>query len=281
MGLRPLGEACFRAPAHPEYPAERLFGGQLVAQALYAAGRTVPSASPHSLHSYFLKPAVSAEPVDYRVGLLKHGRNLTARRVDAVQAGRTVFTLTASFEVGQAAGDQAFSAWPSQFRLGPDDCQPDPAFAGAPIATFPATDDFEVRFPPTRSAGPRAFHPCWVRSRAELEDDPLLRVCAVAFVSDMGVLSGCVPAEEAAAAYRGASLDHAVWFGSVTRLEEWHLFEFQPLLRTGRRGFGQGCLRAAAGPVAALVAQEGYFEPALRRPPARTPKPQVPNVNDM
>jgi acyl-CoA thioesterase-2 len=264
IGLRPLGEACFQAPAHPEYPAERLFGGQLVSQALYAAGRTVSSAMlPHSLHAYFLKPAVSAEPVDYRVVLLKQGRNLSARRVDAVQAGRTVFTLTASFELGQAAGDQALSDWPSQFRLGPDDCQPDPAFAGAPLVTFPATDDFELRFPPARSAGPRAFHPCWVRSRADLGDDPLLRACAVAFVSDMGVLSGCVPAEEAAVAYRGASLDHALWFGSMTRLEEWHLFELQPLLRTGRRGLGQGCLRAAAGPVAALVAQEGYFEPAL------------------
>jgi acyl-CoA thioesterase II len=263
IGLRPLGETCFQAPAYPEYPAERLFGGQLIAQALYAAGRTVPPGLlPHSLHAYFLKPAVSAEPVDYRVALLKQGRNLSARRVDAQQAGRTVFTLTASFGPDHLTADQTFSAWPSQFRLGPEDCRPDPAFAGAPLPTFPATDDFELRFPWAPSAGPRAFHPCWVRARTELGDDLLLRACAVAFVSDMGVLSGCVPAEEAAAAYGGASLDHAVWFGSMTRLEEWHLFELQPLLRTGRRGFGQGCLRAAAGPVAAVVAQEGYFEPA-------------------
>jgi acyl-CoA thioesterase II len=263
MDLRALGETCFQAPAHPEYPAARLFGGQIVAQALQAAGRTVSAASPpHSLHAYFLKPAVAAEPVDYRVALLKEGRNVSARRVDATQAGRTVFTLTASFGLRQPTGGQAFSAWPSEFRAGPGDCQPDPAFAGAPLATFPATDDFELRFPGTQPTGPRAFHPCWVRSRADLGDDLLLRACAVAFVSDMGVLSGCVPAQEAAAAYHGASLDHSLWFGSMTRLEEWHLFELRPVLRTGRRGLGQGCLRAAAGPVAALVAQEGYFEPA-------------------
>jgi acyl-CoA thioesterase-2 len=259
MELRPLDETSFRACGHPGLPAERVFGGQLVAQALWAAGQGVPAGlRPHSLHAYFLRPAGCDRSVDYHVTALKQGRNLSAYRVDASQGGRVVFTLSASFESGSDDQPQVACAGP-RVMPEPGDCWPDPAYAGAPLATFPATDGFDVRFVRPPSDGPRAFHPCWVRSTRDLSADPLLSACALAFISDMGALSGCVPPAEAAMAYGGASLDHDLRFGQVTRLDDWHAFDFRPVLRTGRRGLGQGCLRTAGGTVAAVIAQEGFF----------------------
>lgn len=260
MDLRSLDDSSFRSPAYPAFPAERAFGGQLVAQALWSAGQRAPGGlRPHSLHAYFLRPVTSGLPVDYRVTDLKQGRNLSSFRVDASQGGRLVFTLAASFETAADDVPVVSCGLPHVPIPEPGDCWPDPAYAGAPLATFPATDGFEVRFPRPPSDGPRAFHPCWVRSARELSADPLLSACALAFISDMGVLSGCVPSAEAVMAYSGASVDHDLRFGQVTRLGDWHVFDFLPVLRTSRRGLGQGCLRSADGALAAVVAQEGFF----------------------
>jgi acyl-CoA thioesterase II len=279
MNLSPVDKASFRSPAYPDFPATRLFGGQLLAQALWAAGQLAPAGlRPHSLHAYFLRSAASARPVDYQVTELKQGRNLSVFRADAVQDGLLVFTLSASFEAEQAeqaartqgAGrDGPASDRPAAPLPPPADCFADPGFAGSPLATFPATDSFEIRFARPPSDGPRAFQPCWVRSACDLSADPLLSACALAFISDMGVLSGCVPPGEAAAAYGGASLDHDLRFGQVTRIDQWHAFDLRPVLREGRRGLGQGSLRTADGAVAAVVAQEGFFP--LTSPPAPIP----------
>lgn len=266
MNLSPVDKAIFRSPAYPAFPATRLFGGQLLAQGLWAAGQLARAGPrPDSLHAYFLRPAASARPVDYQVTELKQGRNLSAFRVDAVQDDLLVFTLSASFEAEQAAQTHGVgraglaSDRPPAPLSPPPDCFADPGFAGSPLATFPATDSFEIRFARPPSDGPRAFQPCWVRSACDLSADPLLSACALAFISDMGVLSGCVQPGEAAAAYGGASLDHDLRFGQVTRLDQWHAFDLRPVLRVGRRGLGQGSLRTADGAVAAVVAQEGFF----------------------
>lgn len=258
--LSPLDKASFRCPAYPAFPASRLFGGQLVAQALWAAGqRARAGLRPHSLHAYFLRPAASAQPVDYQVTELKQGRNLSAFRTDAIQDGRLVFTLSASFEAQTADRAELTCGRPPAPLPPPAGCFADPAFAGSPLGTFPATDSFEIRFARPQSDGPRAFQPCWVRSASDLSADPLLSACALAFISDMGVLSGCVPPAQAAAAYGGASVDHDLRFGQVTRLDQWHAFDLRPVLRAGRRGLGQGTLRSEDGVVAAVVAQEGFF----------------------
>lgn len=260
MNLSPLDEASFRSPAYPAFPARRLFGGQLVAQALWAAGqRAGAGLRPHSLHAYFLRPAASARPVDYRVTDLKQGRNLSVFRTDAIQDGLLVFTLSASFQAGPDGRAGPGCGRPPAPLPPPEGCYADPAFAGSPLATFPATDSFEVRFARPPSDGPRAFHPCWVRSARDVGHDPLLSACGLAFISDMGVLSGCVPPAEAAAAYGGASVDHDLRFGQATRLDEWHAFDLRPVLRAGRRGLGRGCLRTPDGTVAAVIAQEGFF----------------------
>lgn len=261
VALVPASDGAFVARPHPEYPATRVFGGQLLAQALWAAGRTAAAASrclePNSLHASFLRAVDARRPVGYRATELKAGRNLSAYRVDAHQDDRLVFTAVVSLEA--PTGDTVTDAPGRPPSLpAPEDCWSDPGYCGAPLATFPATDDFEVRFA-ALPAGPRAFHPCWVRARQTLGSDVLLRACAVAFVSDMGSLNGCVPADEAAAAYAGVSLDHTLHLGAPARLEEWHALELRPRLRFGRRGTGVGELRAIDATIAALIEQEGYF----------------------
>lgn len=260
MELAPVDERTFRAPAYPDHPAERHFGGQLVAQAVSAAGRTVPAGTrPHSLHAYFLRGGLISAPLDYVVTDVKDGRSLSARRVDTVQNARTIFTLIASFEAAAAVTPGEWDAYPPITGPGPHESLTDDALAGSPLDTFPATNAFEVRFAGTSTEVPRPFHPCWVRLREKVGDDPLLAACAVAFISDMGVLSSAVPADEIGLAYGGASVDHALWFGPPTDLASWHLFEVSPLMRAGRRGLAHGVLRAEDGAVAAVISQEGYF----------------------
>lgn len=258
MDLETLATSHFRTPGRDGYPAGRLFGGQLLAQALMAAGRTLPvSAAPNSLHAYFLAPASPLEPLDYVVTSAKDGRTFSHREVNARQRDRTVFRMICSFAM-TGSGDTSWNGLPAvagEPGLGSLDA----ALGGSPLATFPATDVFEIRFPHESIAQPRPFHPCWIRLIEDIGPDPLLNACAIAFVSDMGVLSGAVPAEDVEIAYGGASLDHAMWFGPLRPMDGWYRVDVSPLMTVGHRGLASGAIRDSQGTVVAALAQEGYF----------------------
>lgn len=273
MDLELSAEDVLRASAHPGYPAERVFGGQLLAQALMAAGQTVPEGrGPSSLHACFVAGASMIEPVDYAVTVVRDGRTLSSREVHARQAGSPVFTMMCSF-TAPGPGDE----WSElgQVASTPAVATTDPALGGSPLDSFPATGSFELRFPHPSLVGPRRFHPCWVRLTEDLGDDPLLNACALAFVSDMGLLTAALPAEEAAAAYRGASLDHAMWFGAPSRAQEWHLVDAAPIQTSGSRGVASGAVTTLDGRRVASFAQEGLFVRAAER---RDPQASTPHV---
>jgi len=218
-----------------------LYGGQVAAQALRAAGATVPEGRlPHSLHGYFLRP----------------GR--VDRPVRAVQDGEVIFSMVASFHTTEESA--TFDAVPTRGA-------PDPSTLGPRPSPFLV----EVReVTPTRIGGGEVRHSdsLWVRASTPLPDDPLVHACAVAYVSDLG--SGFGQVDVAGLPAGGPSIDHSLWFHEPIRADEWMLLELWPLKASGSRGVYSGSLRSEDGRLGVLLTQEMLLrdrklEPAMLR----------------
>ncbi|WP_409330022.1 acyl-CoA thioesterase [Trujillonella humicola] len=235
-----------------------LYGGQVAAQALLAAGRTLPQGwLPHSLHGYFLRRGDAGRPTVFSVERDRDGRSFAARRVVAVQGGEVILNMSASFSV--ADGDDDL-----QVQTAPDVPGPE----GLPAAQLHPMPDIELRRPPQRyEQGPYPAQ-VWVRCQAELPDDPLLHAGVLTYVSDAS--SGLGPLVERVEEV-GASLDHVVWFHRPVRMDEWVLMDHIPHSVAHRRGWYTGSLWTADGRLAASLAQEQLFRgPARPLPPAAT-----------
>ncbi len=255
---------------------QRVFGGQVAGQALVAAGRTVPDDRPvHSLHAYFIRPGDPAVPLIYLVDRVRDGRSFTTRRVSAVQHGKTIFTLSASFHhpepgvehsrsmpevpdpeglptaaqrlrehFGNAAGDYSFSN-PIDIRyLGP--------------LTFEAAGDPAMRA--TRSMA-------WIRADGDLPDNDLLHVCLVTYASDMTLLDSVLLANGLSwgdGRTAGASLDHAMWFHRPFRADRWLLYSQESPVAGGARGLARGELYTQEGELVVSVVQEGLIRTVKR-----------------
>ncbi len=222
-----------------------LYGGQVAAQALRAAGATVaPERMPHSLHGYFLRPGRTDQPVIFHVDRDRDGGSFSARHVRAVQDGEVIFSMLASFhERVDAATLDAVAT-----RGGPGaDTLP-----GRPSPLL--VDVREVT--PTRIAAGQVRHSdrLWVRAGSALGDDPLLHTCALVYVSDLG--SGFGQVEVPGLPAGGPSIDHAVWFHEPIRADDWMLLELWPLKASSARGVYSGSLRSADGRLGAVVTQE-------------------------
>ncbi|MEG3628763.1 acyl-CoA thioesterase [Streptomyces poriticola] len=250
----------------------RVFGGQVAAQALVAAGRTVPEDRPaHSLHAYFLRPGDPGAPIVYKVDRLRDGRSFTTRRVVAVQHGKPIFGLSASFQRYEEGLEHQAPMPPA----------PDPATlpTGAErLSGYPHLDpDVVTRFlqargavdlryvadPPFGSYGePRDPHSqVWFRTNGKLADDPLLHVVLATYVSDMTLLDSVLLAHGrggwAVGDVVGASLDHAMWFHRPFRADEWLLYDQHSPSAHGGRGLGQARIYTQDGRLAISVIQEG------------------------
>ncbi len=224
-----------------------LYGGQVAAQALLAAGRTVDSARrPHSLHGYFLRKGDSSIPTVFEVFRDRDGRSFSARRVVAVQHGAVIFNMSASFHVDQVSAD-------SQHEEMPDTESPD----DLPPWTLSRLFSFEARRPtqPFRDV-PEVPTRFWARASIELPDDPLLQTCALTYVSDWS--TGVLPAPDGTA-YPLASIDHAVWFHRPCDMTEWTLFDYRPGRTGNGRGWYSGSLFHRDGSLVASLAQETLF----------------------
>ncbi|KUL52577.1 acyl-CoA thioesterase [Streptomyces sp. NRRL F-4489] len=256
----------------------RVFGGQVAAQALVAAGRTVPAdRPPHSLHAYFLRPGDPGAPLIYTVDRVRDGRSFTTRRVVAVQHGRPVFHLTASFH---APEDSALDhqepmppapdplTLPTQAELLPRyaDRFRDPGVLERLLEARAAIDLRYVTPPPFADPGtprePRTQ--VWFRTDGKLdgpEDLPLLHICLVTYVSDMTLLDSVLLAHGrggwAVGDVVGASLDHAMWFHRPLRADEWLLYDQESPTAGGGRGLGVGRIFSADGRLVGSVVQEG------------------------
>ena len=236
-----------------------LYGGQVAAQALRAAGATVPAERlPHSLHGYFLRPGRVDRPVILHVDRDRDGGSFSARHVRAVQDGEVIFSMVASFHAREESA--TFDAVPT--RGGPD------------ASTLPARPSpflVDVReVTPTRIGDGQVRHSdsLWVRASTPLPDDPLVHACAVAYVSDLG--SGFGQVDVAGLPAGGPSIDHSLWFHEPIRADEWMLLELWPLKATGSRGVYSGSLRSVDGRLGVLLTQEMLLrdrklEPAMLR----------------
>ncbi len=239
----------------PDNGQPTLFGGQVAAQALMAAGLTIPDDRfAHSMHGYFLRPGWRNRPVVFRVERDRDGRSFSARRVTALQNGEVIFDLTASFHVAEPGGEYAV---PMGAGIpAPEEC-PLEAFSG----NFPLA---EARIAPPSHLGANGIllgATMWLRVGEDLGDDRLAQACALTYLSDIG--SGFAGLDVPGLPRGGPSLDHAVWFRTPLRADRWVLFEMSPLMAGGARGLYGGSMYQADGVLGAIVAQE-----SLLRPPA-------------
>ncbi|NJQ02532.1 acyl-CoA thioesterase [Streptomyces zingiberis] len=277
LDLERIEENIFRGASRPAV-IPRVFGGQVAAQSLVAAGRTVPGDRPaHSLHAYFLRPGDPGAPIVYTVDRIRDGRSFTTRRVVAVQHGQPIFHLSASFQAVEEGLEHQEpmppapdpESLPTAEELLPRYAHlfPDPRVADRMLEARAAIDLRYVGEPPygTAAQGPREPRSqVWFRTNGKLDgaiDQPLLHVCLATYVSDMTLLDSVLLAHGrggwAVGDVVGASLDHAMWFHRPFRADEWLLYDQQSPSSSGGRGLAQGRIHTADGHLAVTVIQEG------------------------
>jgi len=224
-----------------------LFGGQVAAQALRAAGLTVdPDRRPHSLHGYFLRPGRADSPVILEVDRDRDGGSFSARHVAAIQDGEVIFSMLASFQLMR--GD-------ATARLDRSEQRPrDISFDEAPEREGLLLEMRELV--PTTTVGTRIQYSdhLAVRSATPLDDDPLTHACALLYISDLS--SGFGQVSVPGLGTGGPSLDHALWFQEPVRADDWVTLELSPTKAADRRGLYSGAIRSLDGNLAAVLAQE-------------------------
>jgi acyl-CoA thioesterase II len=270
LNLERLEVDLFRGNS-PNEELQRVFGGQVAGQALVAAGRTVPGErNVHSLHAYFLRPGDPEVPIIYLVDRIRDGRSFTTRRVVAIQHGKAIFTLSASFQVPEAGGEHQFpmpkAPVPEATPLWQDRLK---EYGDRVPARWLRPRPVEIRYvedPPWAAVNsdqprePRAM--VWMRAVGPLPDDPLLHVCAVAYASDMTLLDSVLLGQGLAwdeSQVTGASLDHAMWFHGPFRADEWLLYEQEAPVSSHARGLARGQIFREDGKLVVSVAQEGLI----------------------
>ena len=249
-------------------PGGRVFGGQVLAQALIAAGRTLPDPArlPHSLHGYFLRAGDASEPIDFAVERLRDGRSFSARHTHAFQGGVPILSMVASFQAQQDGLDYAD---PMPSAPDPDDVgSTDEVLAGIdhPVAKFWTQESaFDVRHvngsiylgPHADTSGRQLV---WVRSRNPIPDDQLLHRALLAYACDQVMLEPVLRRSGNSWMTRGlsiASLDHAMWWHRDVHVDEWLLFAQSSPSAQGGRGLGASQVFSRDGALVASIAQEG------------------------
>ncbi len=262
LDLERLDRDIYRGPV-VDTLLKRTFGGQVAGQALVAAERTVePRFQVHSLHGNFLRPGNPKLPTVFLIDRVKDGRSFCMRRVSGVQEGETIFAMSASFHVPEE-GLEHQDSMPEV--PGPEGL-PDPRSSGDPddgLWFGHEWGDWDLRLVPdehSASPGMASRQRVWMRHHQPLPDDPVLHICALAYMSDMTLL------DSAKVAHRGqetanASLDHAMWFLRPFRADEWLLYDQTSPSAGFGRALTQGRIFTREGRLAAAVVQEGLMRP--------------------
>lgn len=251
----------------------RVYGGQVVAQALAAAQKTVAADRPvHSLHSYFMRPGEPKVPILYKVDRERDGASFTTRRVTAIQHGRPIFSMAASFQVLEG-GLEHQDAMPQV--PGPDGLMNERELhernrehIPEPFRTIWATRDRPIEFRPVEPMDP--FKPVkrpplshnWFRADGAVTDDPALHACLFAYATDMTLLDTCILPHGIAwtdKRLQAASLDHSIWFHRPFRADQWLLYAQTSPASAGGRGMNFGSVFTQDGLLVASVAQEGLM----------------------
>ena len=261
----------------PDTAMQRVFGGQVAAQALRAACHTAPDdRAVHSLHSYFLRPGDTSVPIVYDVERIRDGRSFSTRRVTARQHGKAIYYLTASFQIAET-GFVHQDAMPEV--PGPEKC---PTLEDV-VRELSGRDDgswerewaaLDVRYAgdsrpggELRSDAEPARARIWLKASGAVPGDQVTSMCVLAYASDLTLLGvSLVPHGVliSSSSLQPASLDHSMWFHRPFRADEWMLYDQHSPSASGARGFALGRVFSRQGSLIASVAQEGLIRPIER-----------------
>jgi acyl-CoA thioesterase-2 len=268
LNLEQLEVNLFRGRS-PQDRWQRVFGGQVIGQALVAASRTVEGRSPHSLHAYFLIGGDPKVPIIYEVDRIRDGKSFTTRRVVAIQHGQAIFTLMVSFHNDEPGLEHRAPM--------PDVPPPEelPSEAQIRATVLPSMPEAVQRY--YKSERPIELRPVeygrylgqksengkfnvWIRTTGPLPDDAAVHQCVLAYASDMSLLDAALVPHGRSLfekEFMGASLDHALWLHRPFRADDWLLYAQESPNMTGSRGFSRGLIFRRDGTLVASVAQEG------------------------
>jgi acyl-CoA thioesterase-2 len=278
LDLEPLEHNLFRGRS-PQVGWQRVFGGQVIGQALVAASRTVEEGRfVHSLHGYFMRPGDPSVPIIYEVDRIREGKSFTTRRVVAIQHGHAIFSMSASFQFQEEGLDHQ-AEMPDV--PDPDDLMsedqlkkmvmagpaPDPVKAywqrERPIEIRPVSLKHYVSREPLESV-----QHVWFRATGPVPDQRALQKCVLAYASDMTLLDTSLFAHGRSIFDRDlqvASLDHAMWFHRPVQVDQWLLYAQDSPNASGSRGFNRGSIFSRDGRLVASTAQEGLVRLRLDR----------------
>lgn len=277
LDLEPLEVNLFRGQSkHMGGP--RVFGGQVIGQALVAAERTVDGRVPHSLHAYFLLPGDAGAPIIYQVDRLRDGRSFSARRVQAIQHGRPILSMIASFQAPEAGLEHAapMPDVPPPEALSPSDelherwlSEASPASNLAEALRAPSAIEFRPVEPsnPLRPAPGEPRQAIWFRAVDRIPDDPRLHRCLLAYASDFQLIGTALRPHGRSWYERSmvvASIDHALWFHRAGRVDDWLLYAMDSPSAQMARGLARGLVFDRRGRLIASVAQEGLMRVVLQ-----------------
>jgi acyl-CoA thioesterase II len=270
LDLEKLEEDLFRGLS-PQVGWQRVFGGQVIGQALVAAARTVEGRGAHSLHAYFMREGDPAVPIIYQVDRIRDGKSFATRRVVAIQHGAAIFSMSVSFQVDEKGLDH-------QIKMPevppPEELPSEEELKAAYLHNAPEgvrrywerPRPIELRPVDLRHFFSRdklePLQYVWVRATGALPDDPDIHRCVLAYASDMTLLDTALFAHGRMIFdpdLQAASLDHALWFHRPFRADEWLLYAEDSPSASGARGFNRGSLFSRDGRLVASVAQEGLI----------------------
>jgi acyl-CoA thioesterase-2 len=273
LDVEPIEVDLFRGIGAGGETTTRIYGGQVIAQALAAAYRTVPDRLCHSLHAYFIRPGDPRVPVIYQVDRARDGGSFTTRRVVAIQHGRQILNMAASFHVEEPGWDHQH---PMPDVAAPETLLDRDTYRQKFLAQVPEERRAEfLRQRPVevREVAPRDLFnpdPCsdinqlWFRTEAAEGQGPAVQHILLAYASDLHLLGSSLRPHGLTWYHprqMTASLDHAMWFHGPIRFEDWHLYSMDAPWTGGARGFNRGSIYAGNGRLVASVAQEGLMRP--------------------
>ena len=276
MELEPLEVNLFRGESR-DIGTSRVFGGQVLAQSIIAASRTVDEGSIHSLHAYFLRAGDAEAPIVYNVDRNRDGRSFKSRRVVAIQHGRPIFTLAASFQLQQDGLEHQFEMpdVPMPEDLSSESNIPEETLEQVPQLMrrwFTRTGPFDFR--PVKTVDvfnprPQApFSNIWFRLSEKIEAPELMHRALMAYASDFHLV-GTATLPHGISFIQDdlmmASLDHAMWFHRPVRVDDWLLYSCDSPSSSGGRGLARGSIYDRSGRLVASAVQEGMIR--VGKPP--------------
>ncbi len=263
LDLEPIEKDIFRGVS-PDDNRQRVFGGQVAAQALVAASRTVDDRSVHSLQAYFIRPGDVNAPLLYQVERVRDGRSFTTRRVTTIQHGRPIFTMSASFQ-SYEEGYEYQTPFPEGI---PDPQELEPYI----LEGMPLSQDNGIRRPielryvegtfDDRSTYNEPKVKVWMRATGTLPEDQVLHTCMFTYASDLTVLdtaTRALPVLGHGIDFQATSLDHAMWFHRPLKMDDWIFLDQISHSVYNARGLAWGTAWARSGELVASVVQEGLI----------------------